>query len=182
MHRRNIRNGKKDYFCDAFVCFYLHDHKFDGISGIWRKPKRTLEILRHFAGAITPDFSTYLDFPDPIKRYNTFRMRAFGYWLGRCGIEVINNVRWGNEDTWDFSFSGLPDNSMYFIGVAGSGLKFLENRHTFDTGLMEFIRRKAPQTLLIYGSDNYHIFSQIRDLGIDVISYKGDTCRAYEGR
>ncbi|MBQ0071515.1 MAG: DUF4417 domain-containing protein, partial [Spirochaetales bacterium] len=39
---------------------------------------------------ITPDFSTNQDFPEAIKIYATYRMRAFGYWLGREGIEVIN--------------------------------------------------------------------------------------------
>ena len=41
----------------------------------------------------TPDFSTYQDFPEPLKVYNTYRMRAFGYWLTKNGIKVINNIR-----------------------------------------------------------------------------------------
>ncbi|MBQ0071809.1 MAG: DUF4417 domain-containing protein [Spirochaetales bacterium] len=55
--------------------------------------KSALKILRHFSGVITPDFSTNQDFPEAIKIYATYRMRAFGSWLGCEGIEVINNVR-----------------------------------------------------------------------------------------
>lgn len=180
LHRRNIRNGKKDYFCDAFVCFYLHDHKFDGISGIWRKPKRTLEILRHFAGAITPDFSTYLDFPDPIKRYNTFRMRAFEYWLGRCGIEVINNVRWGTPETYTYTFSGLPKHSILSIGTVAGSPRKLENRPIFNAGLEELVKRLKPHTIITYGSAKYPCLERLRQQGIRVVEYKSRTARVFE--
>ena len=69
-----------DYHRDAFVHFYIDDQKFDGKrDGIWQKPQEALEIIRHFSGIISPDYSTNADFPDPLKRYNTYRMRAFGY-------------------------------------------------------------------------------------------------------
>ena len=84
---------------DAFVCWYMDDYKFDSPRGIWHDYNFALKVFRHFAGVITPDFSTYQDFPEPIKLYNTYRMRAFGYWLGKNGIAVINNVRWGTSET-----------------------------------------------------------------------------------
>lgn len=92
---------------DAFVCWYLDDHKFDGLRGIWHDYKFALKVLQHFAGAITPDFSTYQDFPKPLKLYNTYRMRSFGYWLGNNGIPVINNVRWGTQETFSYCFDGI---------------------------------------------------------------------------
>lgn len=61
------------------------------------KPYKALEKLRQCAGIITPDFSTYQDDPEPIKLYNTYRMRAFGRWLTTLGFPVINNVRWGTK-------------------------------------------------------------------------------------
>ena len=63
-----------------------------------------MNIIKHFAGIITPDFSTYQDFPEAIKIHNTYRMRLYGYWLGKEGIAVINNVRWGTEETFDYCF------------------------------------------------------------------------------
>ncbi len=70
----NRKDSKFHY--DAFVCFYIDDYKFDGIGGIWYKPYSALKILQHFAGVITPDFSTYQDFPKPIKLCATYRMRT----------------------------------------------------------------------------------------------------------
>ncbi|MBR6364569.1 MAG: DUF4417 domain-containing protein, partial [Lachnospiraceae bacterium] len=113
-----------DYHVDAFVHFYIDDPKFDGpLSGIWAYPYDALDIIRHFSGIITPDFSTNADFPDPLKRYNTYRMRAFGRWISINGIPVINNVRWGTEETWSYCFDGIPHNSIVSIGTVASGIE-----------------------------------------------------------
>ena len=108
IHKKHIARKEYDYYEDAFVNWNLDDYKFDGTHGIWHDYKFVLKVLRHFAGAITPDFSTNQDFPEAIKIYATYRMRAYGYWLGREGIEVINNVRWGTEETFRYCFEGIP--------------------------------------------------------------------------
>ena len=151
-----------DYHRDAFVHFYIDDQKFDGKrDGIWQKPQEALEIIRHFSGIISPDYSTNADFPDPIKRYNTYRMRAFGYWISTYGIPVINNVRWGTEETWSYCFDGIPYNSIVAIGTVASGIRKLENRPLFEQGLMQMMKQLNPRTIIIYGSANYSFF---RDL------------------
>lgn len=102
-----LAKGEADFRHNAFVCFYLDDYKFDGPKGIWGNERAVLDVLRHFAGVITPDFSTYQDFPEPIKVYNTYRMRACGYWYGLNGLAVINNVRWGTPETWRYCWEGI---------------------------------------------------------------------------
>ena len=83
IHRKALRQGDQNYRHKAFIHFWLDDHKFDGpLRGIWQSPKEALAIIRHFGGMITPDFSTNVDFPEPLKIYNTFRMRLFGHWIG----------------------------------------------------------------------------------------------------
>lgn len=109
-----------DFHINAFVCFYLDDQYFDGkYKSIWNTSDYVLNVLEHFDGAITPDFSTYQDFPEPLKLYNTYRMRAFGYWLGKNGIAVINNVRWGTTESYRYCFDSLPQNDVYCIGTVG---------------------------------------------------------------
>ena len=100
IYKRELARGNKKFHYNAFVCFYLDDYKFDNTKGIWFHSAQALRILRHFDGVITPDFSTYQDFVYPIKLGNTYRMRAFGHWLGKQGIAVINNVRWGTPETY----------------------------------------------------------------------------------
>jgi len=170
----------RNFKVDAFVCFYIDDHKFEGIrSGIWFFPKRALKKLSHFTGIITPDFSTYQDFPYPIKIYNTYRMRAFGYWIGQMGLEVINNCRWGTEESYHYCFDGLPENSIIAIGTVGGSPRYLLDRERFEKGLFEMVERLHPHTIIIYGSANYECFEELKRRGIQVIQYEGQTSSAY---
>lgn len=183
IYKKELANGNSQFYINAYVHFCIDDQKFDGIcSSIWYYPKQALDVLKHFEGVITPDFSTYADFPDPLKRWNTYRMRAFGFWLGKNNISVINNVRWGTKETWQYCFDGIPTNSVLFIGTVASGLKQLNNRDTFNEGLIELIKRTTPHTLIIYGSSNYSIFEDIRSSGINIISFQSDTSIAFERR
>lgn len=164
----------------AYVCFYEDDQKFDGEKGLWKNPKYALQILRQFAGAITPDFSTYQDFPDPIKRYNVYRMRAIGFWFSENGIKIINNVRWGTEETYDYCFDGLPDNSILAIGTVGGSPRKVKDRERFESGLRELVNRKHPQVLIIYGSDHYPVFRELENQGIRIVSFKSKTAADFE--
>lgn len=180
-HLHKINNQTNpDYQVDAFVHFYIDDQKFDGPhSGIWANPHTAIEIIRHFSGAITPDFSTNADFPDPLKRYNTYRMRAFGRWLSVNSISVINNVRWGTEETWDYCFDGIPYNSIVTVGTVASGIHKLENRPDFETGLFKMVEILKPHTILVYGSANYACLKVLSGLGIRIIPYTSETNLAY---
>lgn len=181
IHKKMVASDP-DYHIDSYVHFYIDDQKFDGKrSSIWLYPEKSYEILRHFAGVITPDFSTCLDFPDPIKRFNTYRMRAFGFWLGTKGISVINNVRWGTEDTWEYCFDGIPLNGIVAIGTVASGLKYLENRELFENGLLHMIEVLKPHTIICYGSANYSVFKDLIASGITVISFPSETSIAFKG-
>ena len=183
-HIHKLRSKENpDYHVDAFVHFYIDDQKFDGPqSGIWGKPYDALEIIRHFSGAITPDFSTNADFPDSLKRYNTYRMRAFGRWLSVEGISIINNVRWGTEETWDYCFDGIPYNSMVSIGTVASGINHLENRPDFEKGLFKMVDLLKPHTILVYGSANYECFNTLSHMGIRIVPYISDTNLAFSKR
>ena len=182
-YRKQLRKGNKDFFNDAFVCFYEDDHEFDSIFGIWFRSKQAYKILSHFAGIITPDFSLYQDFPLPLKLWNTYRMRAFGYWYGTlCGHAVINNVRWGTLETYWYCFDGIPENSVIAIGTVGGNPRKLIDRERFDKGLRELVRRLHPHTIIVYGSTNYKCFKELEAQGITILAYPGKTNKAFAGR
>lgn len=182
IHKRHISRKEYDYHEDAFVNWYLDDYKFDGSRGIWHDYKNALKVLRHFAGAITPDFSTNQDFPEPIKMYATYRMRTYGYWLGREGIKIVNNVRWGTVETFDYCFEGIPTNSIVSIGTVGGGPRKLIDRNRFETGLFEMVNRLQPHTILVYGSANGACFDKLRNQGIQIVSFPSKTSSVFEGR
>ncbi len=182
-YRRQLRKGNKEFTIDAFVCFYEDDHEFDSIFGIWFRSKQAYKILRHFAGIITPDFSLYQDFPLPLKLWNVYRMRAFGYWYGTiCGKEVINNVRWGTSETFWYCFDSIPKNSILAIGTVGGSPRKHIDRKRFEDGLVEMVKRLHPHTIIVYGSANYECFRELEQQGITIIAYPGKTSKAYAGR
>lgn len=173
----------KNYFCDSFVCFYTDDYKFDGSrSSIWLFPWLALRILKHYRGIITPDFSTYQDFPFPLKIWNTFRMRAFGYWAGKQGLEVINNVRWGTPETYSYCFDGIEKNSVVAIGTVGGSPRKLIDRTRFENGLNEMVKSLMPHTIIVYGSSDYACFDTLRNQGIIIVSYQSQTSSVFEKR
>ncbi len=183
IHKKEMRRGNKDYHINSFVHFFIDDQKFDGKrSSIWQYPENALNIICHFAGMIAPDFSTYADFPEPLKKWNYYRMCAFGYWAGKNGIPVISNCRWGTEETWSYCFDGNPANSMLAIGSVASGIRHLENRPLFEDGLFEMVSRLHPHTIIVYGSANYSCFDQLREQGILIISFPSKSSLAFAER
>lgn len=183
IHRKKMRSHQKDYHVNAFIHFYIDDKKFDGKrSSFWLYPYKTLEIIEHFDGIIVPDLSTYSDFPDPLKRWNYYRMNAFGFWIASNGLDVISNVRWNTPDTWDYCFDGNPRNSMLCLGTVASGLRYKANYELFAEGLIEMANILNPHTLLVYGSSNYPCFDELRQRGINVVTFKSHTCEYYERR
>lgn len=182
IHKYHMSRKEYDYHVNAFVNWYLDDYKFVGPRGIWHDYKSALKIIRHFDGAITPDFSTNQDFPEPIKIYATYQMRLFGYWLTCNGICVINNVRWGTPETFTYAFEGIPRNSIVSIGTVGGGPRKLVDRARFEMGLYEMVRRLSPHTILVYGSANAKCFQQLREQEIQIISYPSKTAKFFEGR
>ena len=175
------KDGNKKFFENKFVHFYIDDQKFDNKrGGIWANCEEAMKILSHFAGIITPDFSTCADFPKPLKVWNTYRMRAFGYWYGRQGGSVINNVRWGPEETFDYCFDGIDKNSIVSIGTVASGLKNQTNLEIFSTGFAEMLKVLNPHTIIVYGSDNYKCFDQVREK-IQFVHFRSEKDLALRG-
>lgn len=180
IYHSSIKKEPK-FYSDAFVCFYCDDNRFDGKNGIWANPRKAYGILNHFGGIICPDFSTYLDFPIPLKVWNTYRMNAFGYWYGTiCKKKVINNARWGTEETFHYCFDGIRDGDIVAIGTVGSGLNSIINRPIFENGLRKLIVEKHIRFLIIYGSTRDPIFSELKKIGVVIMPFEATTSASYK--
>ena len=182
IYKKQLRLKNENFKYSAFVCFYIDDYKFDGPRGIWHDSAHALKVLSHFAGVITPDFSTYQDFPEPLKIYNTYRMRVFGYWLTTKGIAVINNVRWGTSETFRYCFDGIEKNSIIAIGTVGGSPRKRIDRKRFEEGLNELEKTLKPHTIVVYGSANYPCFEELKNHGINIVSFSGQMAKAFERR
>ncbi len=179
IYRKEIL-ANKNFHRQDWVYFFEDDWKF---SDIWDKPEKAIGILQHFGGIITPDYSTYQDFPMPMKISAVYRSRAFGYWVGqKKGLCVINSVRWGTRETWWYCFDGIPKGGVVAIGTVAGSPRLLENRPRFEAGLFEMARRLRPKTIIVYGSANFPSFKRLMTNGIRIIRFKSKMAAAFERR
>ena len=72
------------------------------------------------------------------------------YLLQQQGKTVIPNVGWSDETSYDWAFSGIPNNSILSITTQGC-LKNRVCKQSLFNGLHELIRRKSPVKIIIYG-------------------------------
>ena len=158
----------KDF--DCFVMFYEHDVKFERL---WNNPQKYLEKLKRFKGVISPDFSLYRNMPLIMQMWNTYRNRAIAVWLQNNGVEVIPNVRFGDERTFSFCFDGVEENKTVAVGTHGC-IKRKEDKIFFKIGLARMVQRLSPKTIIVYGSAPDTIFKPYKDMGINIIAFESE--------
>lgn len=151
---------------DSCVHFYLHDYQFEIM---WSQPYRYIPLLRQFDSCLTPNFSIYLDMPEAIKIWNTYRARLIGQILQDNGLTVIPMVYWSDERSYEYCFDGIPENSTISTNNIGNSVP--EARKLWHAGMRELIKRKHPKRILLYGNDMKEDF----DFGdVEVIYYKNE--------
>ena len=158
----------KDF--DCWVIFYEHDKNFERL---WNNPKAYLTKLKKFNGVISPDFSLYRNMPLVMQQWNTYRSRAIAVWLQNNGIEVIPNVRFNDERTYEFCFDGIEKNKTVAVGTHGC-LKTKEDRLYFQIGLAVLVDKLSPKNIIVYGRAPDKIFGIYRDKGINIISFESE--------
>ena len=67
------------------------------------------------------------------------------------GINVIPNVRWGDERTWDFAFDGIQSNAVVAVGAQGGYGNDKKTTEYFERGFVRMLEILHPQTVLCYG-------------------------------
>jgi len=150
---------------DQWVHFYTHDYKFERV---WNDPNRYLPIFKRFEGVITPDFSLYRHLPLAMQIWNTYRNRALAFWLQNNGIDIILNVRWGDERTYDFAFEGIEQGGTVAVSTNGC-IQNKTDRDYFKKGLAKMVEVVKPNTIVNYSCTPEDIFGQYKEQGIEVV-------------
>lgn len=158
-------------FKDALSCefrtaqglhFYSDDYQFERV---WAKPEVYLELLEQFAFVVEPDFSMYLDFPEPLQKWNHYRNQLLGAWWQARGLTVIPSASWADAASFAWTFEGLPEHSTVAISTVGC-VKGRELYGYFMDGVRELFRQKQPTGLLVYGKLTPDIEQVCKDAGI----------------
>ena len=155
---------------DCWVVFYEHDKEFERL---WNNPKQYLDKLKKFKGVISPDFSLYRNMPLVMQMWNTYRGRALAVWLQNNDVEIIPNVRFGDERTFSFCFDGIEDNKVVAVGTHGC-IKRKEDKIFFKIGLARMVQRLSPKIIIVYGSAPDTIFKPYKDMGINIIAFESE--------
>lgn len=105
-------------------------------------------------------------------------MRLFGYWYGTLGGAVINNVRWGTEETFQYCFDGIERNGVIAIGTVASGLRNIQSRKIFERGFFKMLEVLSPRIIIVYGSDKSPCFDSIRQK-IKIVNFQSERALAF---
>lgn len=155
---------------DCWVMFYEHDVNFERL---WHNPKQYLAKLKKFKGIISPDFSLYRNMPLCMQMWNTYRGRAIAVWLQNNGVEIIPNVRFNDERTYEFCFEGIEKFKTVAVGTHGC-IKNRIDKDYFKDGLAEMVRRLSPRTIIVYGAAPDDIFKKYRDASINIMPFESE--------
>lgn len=129
---------------------------------------------------ISPDFSLYLDMPRVMQIWNIYRSRAFGFYLSKLGYNVIPNVRWTDEESYDFAFDGLYRGQTVAVGTLGCSKNNID-KILLINGFVEMIKRINPKMVIIYGPICKELSLVIESYNVEVMQFDSDTQAFFRG-
>lgn len=150
--------------CAEYVHFYEHDMVFREFV---RNPEKYIEHLYKFPGVVTPDCSLYRDMPLILQMANVYISRSIGCYLQEQGMNVIPNVRWGDERSYrpgitdvPFAFLGIEKHSIVSVSTYGC-IRGKENKRHFHDGFQAMLTFLAPEIVLLHGAMPADVFYDI---------------------
>lgn len=130
------------------IHFFIDDYQF---NRIWKYPDKYIDLFMQFKQVMTPDFSTYTDFPKALQIYNHYRKHWCGAYMQLHGIDVIPTISWSDKDSFEWCFDGEPEGGVVAVSSVGC-MKSKETRKMFLDGYKEMVKRLEPETIIFYGS------------------------------
>ncbi len=134
---------------------------------LWNKPSIVIPRLQNYKCVIAPDFSVFVDQPKAVNVWNIYRNRWVTSYMQSLSIHAVPSASWGNVDSFEFCFDGLPRNSIIAIGHTAIG-KDRSYKKLYRMGVEALIERKRPTKLLVYGAPLDF------NPDVEVIYYKGN--------
>ncbi len=162
--------------------FYEMDVRF---ADVLINPQDYTEDFRRFDAIISPDCSMYRDAPLLVQATNLYKNRAIGVYYQLRGLNVIPQIRWGDEYTYTtkyfpekIAFLGVEKRSIVAIGTYGC-FKTKEDKFHMEAGLSAMMSALEPLVVLVYGAMPERIFGQY-DSYAKFIQYPDWTTRMHK--
>lgn len=142
----NYANSCKDKSGKG-VHFFIDDYQF---NRVWTNIDRYIPLLKQFQYVLSPDFSTYTDFPKAIQIYNHYRKHWVAAYMQQAGISVIPTISWSRKDSFSWCFDGEPRESTVAVSSVGC-MNNEEAKNLFLDGYFQMIDKLNPEKIIFYG-------------------------------
>ncbi|RMD72111.1 MAG: DUF4417 domain-containing protein [Cyanobacteria bacterium J149] len=155
---------KQHRYNDKTLHFFTDDWRF---NCVWDNPRKYNSTIKKYQAVITPDFSLYLEDPEPVKIWNVYKNRWLGnYWQSQ-GLTVIPSVNWANHDSFNYCFEGIEKGSTVAITTNTVRKGDLSHIYFFE-GINELLRYLQPSKVLVFGSKfRYELRAIASNHGLD---------------
>lgn len=142
----NEAYANKDY--NSTVHFFIDDSLF---IRVLRNPEKYLEFFQKCYSVIGSDLSQYSDMSAEDRYYSAYINSAFSAYLQRNGVNLIPNVTWSLPDSFCYSWSSMPTNSVIAINCKGI-LKHDASKYLWMTGYNAACDALRPSLIIRYGT------------------------------
>lgn len=157
---------------ESGMSFYCNDK---GFIPILNNPQGYTEKLRKYKCIIGIDPSPYDNMPLVVQKSQIYNNLAITYYYGMQGLEVIPNVRLGNNQTMG-ALSAYPKGTLIAIGTHGF-TKRLDNREVFKNQVSITVEVVKPSGIVVYGAASEYIFEAAYKNDIPIYQYDSYTMK-----
>jgi len=138
--------ANKDYNCT--VHFFIDDLLF---IRVLRNPEKYLEFFQKCHSVIGTDLSQHADMSAEDRYFCAYINRAFSAYLQRNHVNLIPNVTWSLPDSYDYSWSSMPSNSVIAINCKGI-IKHDVSKYLWYKGYTAACQTLHPSLIVRYGT------------------------------
>ena len=129
------------------VHFFVDDYQFERI---WNKPIVYTEKLKQFKAVVQTQYSSYTDFPKPLRQYQHYRNQLMGAFWQSQGMTVIPTPGWSGDDSFEWTYEGQPRESWVAISTVGV-TRYADARRNFMRGCRRYFEEFNPKGVIVYG-------------------------------
>jgi len=148
----------------TIIHFYLDDWRFESA---WRSHIETIKRLRKYFAVIAPDFSIHYGAPLPPNLFNVYRNRLITRHWQEFDLRVIYCVSWGWDDTFEYCFDGIPQDSILSIKSCGQFVQ-QELQDAWMMGFQQLCERLHPRQILCCNKLLPQAFDYIQQLDYSI--------------
>ena len=162
----NQRSQVKDPAHTA-MSFYCKDEWFQPVLS---DPKAYAESLRRYECVVGMDCSPFDNMPAWIADHQIGLNLAMDYYLGKCGLKIIPNVRISDSPGSEESLLAYPKHVLVSIGTNGFTWE-VANRDVFMNQVSRIVDVLEPIGVIVYGPAANDIFITPRFKGIPIYQF-----------